>query len=212
MLPTSHLLAFAITAFVIIVVPGPSVLFAVGRALALGRRASLLTVLGNAAGSALPLTAAAVGLGSVLAASTTLLSAVKLAGAGYLIYLGVRAFRERRSLSASLEAKVTPTAGRRLVRQGFFVGMTNPKTIVFFAAILPQFADRSAGALPAQLLFLGAVFIVIGLVSDSAWALLAGTARNWFARSPRRLEAVGGTGGLMIIGVGATVALTGAKD
>lgn len=179
MLPTSHLLAFAITAFVIIVIPGPSVLFAVGRALALGRRGALLTVLGNAAGSALPLTAAAVGLGSVLAASTTLLSAVKLAGAGYLIYLGVRAFRERRSLSASLEAKVTPTAGRRLVRQGFFVGMTNPKAIVFFAAILPQFADRSAGALPAQLLF---------------------------------LEAVGGTGGLMIIGVGATVALTGAKD
>jgi len=210
MLPTSHLLAFAITAFVIIVIPGPSVLFAVGRAL--GRRAALLTVLGNAAGSALPLTAAAVGLGSVLTASTVLLSAVKLAGAGYLIYLGVRAIRERRSLSASLEAKVTPTAGRRLLRQGLVVGMTNPKTIVFFAAILPQFAGRSAGALPAQLLFLGGVFIVIGLVSDSAWAMLAGTARNWFARSPRRLQAVGGTGGLMIIGVGATVALTGAKD
>lgn len=99
----------------------------------------------------------------------------------------------------------------RVFRQGFVVGATNPKTIVFFAAVLPQFAEPARGALPAQLLTLGAIFLAIQALSDSTWALVAATARSWFARSPRRLETVGSTGGLMIIGVGAGMALTGAN-
>ncbi|KAA0021230.1 LysE family translocator [Antrihabitans cavernicola] len=212
MVSTGHLLAFAAAAFVLIVIPGPSVLFAVGRALALGRRPALLTVLGNAIGTMVPLLAVTVGLGAVVAASAVALMVIKFVGALYLVYLGVQAIRHRTSLAAALNATVDPVSDRRALRQGFVVGMTNPKAIVFFAAVLPQFAEPAAGSVALQFLILGLVFLVIAVLSDSSWALLAGTARAWFARSPRRLEAVGGVGGLMIIGVGATVAVSGSAN
>ncbi len=207
-----HLVAFAITAFVIIVVPGPSVLFIVGRALAVGRREAVLTMLGNTAGAAVMLVAVALGLGALIAASTIALTVVKLAGAAYLIYLGIHAFRTRKSLAEALASGVKPANTRRALRQGFLVGVTNAKTAVFFAAVLPQFVDKTAGPASVQILLLGLVFILIALCSDSIWALVAGTAREWFARSPRRLEMVGGTGGLMIIGLGASIAVTGSKE
>jgi threonine/homoserine/homoserine lactone efflux protein len=208
-----HLVAFAITAFIIIVVPGPSVLFIVGRALAVGRREAVLTMVGNTIGAAVMLVAVALGLGTLIAASAIALTVVKLAGAAYLIYLGVQAFRHRKSLVTAMTSGVTPAGSRKTMRQGFLVGVTNAKTAVFFAAALPQFVDQNAGS-PAwlQILLLGLIFILIALVSDSAWALVAGTAREWFARSPRRLELVGGTGGLMIIGLGASIAVTGSKE
>jgi threonine/homoserine/homoserine lactone efflux protein len=208
---SSHLLAFAVAALVIIVIPGPSVLFTVGRALSYGRREALLSVLGNSIGAAVIAAAVAIGLGAVVAASAAVLTAVKLAGAAYLVYLGVQAFRERRSLVEALRSQPEPARSKRVLRQGFMVGITNPKTIVFFAAVLPQFADAAAPIGPQVLVF-GAIFVVIALLSDSVWALVAGAARSWFARSPRRLELVGGTGGLMIIGLGATVAVTGSKE
>ncbi len=109
--------------------------------------------------------------------------------------------------------RTAPAVGaRRMLRDGFVVGLTNLKAIVFFAAVLPQFAVRSAGHVPLQLLLLGAIFMSIALVSDSIWAVVAGTVRAWFARSPRRLEQVGGTSGLVMIGIGASLALTGGKD
>jgi threonine/homoserine/homoserine lactone efflux protein len=208
-----HLVAFAITAFIIIVVPGPSVLFIVGRALAVGRREAVLTMVGNTIGAAVMLVAVALGLGTLIAASAIALTVVKLVGAAYLIYLGVQAFRHRKSLVTAMTSGVTPAGSRKTMRQGFLVGVTNAKTAVFFAAALPQFVDQNAGS-PAwlQILLLGLIFILIALVSDSAWALVAGTAREWFARSPRRLELVGGTGGLMIIGLGASIAVTGSKE
>ncbi|MBJ8340682.1 LysE family translocator [Antrihabitans sp. YC3-6] len=212
MVPTAHLLAFLAAAFVIIVIPGPSVLFTIGRALSLGRRAALLTVIGNGVGSAVPLIAVALGLGAIVAASAIALTIVKLAGAGYLIYLGIHAFRDRKSLAAAFGTRVDPVANGRVFTQGVVVGMTNPKTIVFFAAVLPQFADPNTPMLSLQLLVLGAMFILIGFVSDGAWALLAGTVRTWFTKSPKRLEAVGGAGGVLIIGVGATLAASGAKS
>ena len=92
------------------------------------------------------------------------------------------------------------------------MGATNPKSLVFFAAILPQFVVTASGHVPAQLMLLGLVFVLIALVSDSAWVFVAGTARDWFARSPRRLEMVGGAGGLMMIAVGVRLAFTGRKD
>ncbi len=208
----SHLLTFALAAFVLIVIPGPSVLFTVGRALSYGRREALLSVLGNSAGAAVVATAVAIGLGAVVAASVAVLTVVKLAGAAYLLYLGVQAIRERRSLVEALHTKPEPTRTKRVLRQGFMVGVTNPKTIVFFAAVLPQFTDTRTGSVGTQILIFGAVFVVLAFLSDSVWALVAGAARSWFARSPRRLELVGGTGGLMIIGLGATVAITGTKD
>lgn len=209
MVSLSHLAAFALAALIIIVIPGPNVLFAIGRALALGRRSAVLSVAGAVAGSFVPLVAVALGLGAVLMASATLFLIVKVVGAGYLIYLGIATIRQRKALAAALRKEVPGIGGGRVFRQGFVVGATNPKTIVFFGAVLPQFADPARGALPAQLLILGAVFLTIQALSDGTWALLAATARSWFVRSPRRLETVGSTGGVMIIGVGAGMVLTG---
>ncbi|MEV0251837.1 LysE family translocator [Nocardia sp. NPDC050712] len=209
MVPASHLVAFTLAAFVLIVIPGPNVLFAIGRALAHGRRAALLSVLGATLGSAVPLVAVVFGLGAILAASAILFTVVKIAGAAYLMYLGVMAIRHRKQLVGALQSGPGASGTGRMVRQGFVVGATNPKTIVFFGAVLPQFAAPEAGNLPWQLLLLGAICLGIQVLSDTSWALLAGTARTWFTRSPRRLEAVGSTGGLMIIGVGASVALSG---
>ncbi|MGY1944108.1 LysE family translocator [Nocardia asiatica] len=212
MVPASNLLAFVAAAVVIIVVPGPGVLFTVGRALTLGRRAALLSVLGHAAGVYAALVLVAIGLGALLTASALALTVVKFAGALYLMYLGIQAIRQRSALREALGASIEPTPNARVLRQSAIVGVTNPKAIVFFSAVLPHFADPASGALSWQFLLLGTVFLAIALVSDSAWALLAASARSWFARSPRRLEAVGGAGGAMIFGVGASVALTGSGD
>lgn len=212
MLPTGHLLAFAVTALVVIAIPGPSVMFTVGRALTIGRRGALLTVLGNAAGEYLQVLAVAFGVGAVLDRSIVAFTIIKLVGAAYLMYLGVQAIRHRGALSGIVTAGRTPTRARtRVVADGFLVGIANPKTIVFFLAALPQFVDRSAGHLTIQLLVLGAVFTGIALISDSIWAIAAGTARTWLGRSPRRLAAISGGGGLAMIGIGASLAVTGRK-
>ncbi|MFI2285180.1 LysE family translocator [Nocardia beijingensis] len=212
MVPASNLLAFVAAAVVIIVVPGPGVLFTVGRALTLGRRAALLSVLGHAMGVYVALVLVAIGLGALLTASALALTVVKFAGALYLMYLGIQAIRQRSALREALGAAVEPTPSTRVLRQSAVVGLTNPKAIVFFSAVLPHFADPASGSLSWQFLLLGTIFLGIALVSDSAWALLAASARSWFAKSPRRLEAVGGAGGVMIFGVGASVALTGSGD
>ncbi|MFI6521331.1 LysE family translocator [Spirillospora sp. NPDC050679] len=210
MISLGQLLAFSAMAVAIILVPGPTILFVVGRALAQGRRAALTSVVGNTLGALALSMAVALGVGSVVARSALVFTAVKLVGAAYLIYLGVQAFRHRRSLQ---EALGTPVERRgRDLRQGFVVGVTNPKTTVFFAAVLPQFVVPEQGHVPVQMVVFGLVFCVIALLCDSMWGLVAGTARDWFARSPRRLSAVGGTGGLMMIGLGVTVAATGRKD
>ncbi|KPI19714.1 Lysine exporter protein (LYSE/YGGA) [Actinobacteria bacterium OK074] len=208
-----HLLAFAAMSFVLIVIPGPSVLFVIGRALAQGRRAALTTVVGNTLGAYVLVVAVALGIGSVVEESVLVFTALKLAGAAYLIYLGVKAWRSRGSLrEAFAEGGVVERGSLRTLGEGVVVGISNPKTIVFFAAVLPQFVDRERGHVVAQMLLLGLVFNVIALVSDSLWGVLAATARGWFARSPRRLSAVGGVGGLAMIGLGVTVAATGRKD
>lgn len=210
--PTSHLLAFTITAWLLILVPGPSVLFTVSRAIALGRTAGVATVAGNTAGAFLQAVAVAFGVGPLVERSVLLFTVLKLAGAAYLIFLGVQAIRHRRSLGEALSATVERKTTARIVADGFTVGVTNPKVVVFFAAILPQFIDRQSGHVPLQIVVLGAVFAGIALLSDSAWALAAGTARAWFTRSRRRLELVGGTSGLVMIGIGARLALTGRSD
>ncbi|MFD5290700.1 LysE family translocator [Streptomyces rochei] len=215
MVSPDRLLAFAALSLVIVVVPGPSVLFVVGRALSRGRRAALTTVAGNTLGAYLLVVAVALGVGSVVERSAVVFTALKLAGAAYLVHLGVRAWRERGRPGAEFADGAAADGDRerwRTFRQGFAVGVTNPKTIVFFAAVLPQFADRDRGGVVVQMLVLGLVFNAIALACDSVWGLLAATARDWFARSPRRLSAVGGAGGLAMIGLGVTVAVTGRKD
>lgn len=212
MLPTSHLLAFALISFALIIVPGPNVIFVITRSLMLGRAAGVGTALGGQIGVYAQVAAVALGIGALVERSVTLFTVIKLAGAGYLVYLGVQGIRHRRALRYALNTATEPKSIARILRDGIVVGVSNPKSIVFFAAVLPQFADRAAGHVPFQLLLLGAVFMSIALVSDSMWAIVAGTARAWFARSPRRLELVGGAGGLVMIGIGASLALTGRKD
>lgn len=213
MVSPAHFAAFAALVFVMVVVPGPSVLFTISRALTVGRRDALLTVLGNAAGSYTQVVAVAFGLGVLVRDSVTVFTIIKLAGAGYLVYLGAHAVRHRRRLSDALASAVrTPGRTLKVLRDGYVVGFANPKTIVFLAAVLPGFVDYPAGQVPGQMLFLGICLPIIAVLSDSVWALVAGAARDWFARSPRRLELVGGTGGLVMIGLGAGLALSGRKD
>ena len=212
MFPAGHLVTFALISFALIIVPGPNVLFVISRSLMLGRAAGISTAVGGVIGECLQVMAVAFGVGALVERSVAIYTVIKLAGAAYLVYLGVQAIRHRRSLAAALDATVAGKSTRRILGDGILVGASNPKAIVFFAAVLPQFVDRPAGHIPVQMLLLGSVFLAIAALCDSAWAVVAGSARAWFARSPRRLELVGGTGGLVMIGIGATLALSGRKD
>lgn len=145
-----RLAAFALAAFVLIVIPGPSVLFAISRALAYGRRAALTTVVGGALGSFTAATAVAVGIGALVQTSAVIYTVIKFAGAAYLIFLGVQAVRHRRALREAFEARAAPIGDRRTLVQGFVVGVTNPKTVVFFAAILRSSSTRPPGTLPRR--------------------------------------------------------------
>jgi threonine/homoserine/homoserine lactone efflux protein len=207
--PLENLLGFAAAAVVLIVIPGPSVLFTIGRSLALGRLGGLLSVLGNALG-VVPLAAAvALGVGAVVAQSVVLFTVIKIVGALYLVYLGIQAIRHRHASAAAVTTAAAPRSHWRQLFEGFVVGITNPKTIAFFVAVLPQFVDFTAGMIPLQLFELGLVFIVLALICDSIWALAASAARNWFARSPRRASGLAATGGVMLIGLGGVLALSG---
>jgi threonine/homoserine/homoserine lactone efflux protein len=212
MLPMNHLLEFAGLAAVIIAIPGPSVLFTVSRALTAGRRTALLTVVGNEIGLLVQATAVAFGIGALVERSAQVFTVVKLAGAAYLVYLGVQAIRHRRSLAEAVAGNTAPVRPVRALGDGLAVGTMNPKTIVFFVAVLPQFISPGAGHIPLQMMLLGAVFSALALVMDSIWAVGAGTAGQWLARSPRRMAAIGGTGGLAMIGIGVSLAATGRKD
>ena len=207
---TESLLTFALAGVVLVLIPGPSVLFIVGRALAHGRRAALTSVAGNTAGAALLVTLVALGFGVIAAESIAVFTVLKLLGAGYLVYLGIHTYRTRGRLLGALGADTG--VDRRLFWQGLVVGVTNPKALVFFAAVLPQFVDTGAGDVTAQMLVLGLVFAVIAAGLDSLWGLAAGTARDWFATSPTRLRRLGGAGGLTMIVMGAGLAFTGRKD
>lgn len=209
MISAGHLLGYAVASFVLIVIPGPSVLFVVGRALAHGRRTALATVAGNAAGNYVVAVCVAFGIGTLVEHSAVVFTVVKLAGAAYLTWLGIQALRHRRRLAEAFGDPPAARSGRRAAREGFTVGVTNPKALILFGAVLPQFVNRTAGHVPVQMLLLALVSIAIGLASDSAWAVTASAVRSWFGRSPRRLELVGGAGGLAMIGVGLSVAVTG---
>jgi threonine/homoserine/homoserine lactone efflux protein len=204
-------------ALAIIIIPGPSVMFVVGRALSLGRRAALVTVAGNATGAYAQVLLVALGLGAIVERSVAVFTAVKLVGAMYLVWIGVQAIvHRRRNAAAAVEVDVADgfdaVDRRPLFRDGFVVGVTNPKTIVFFAAVLPQFVETGGAPAAVQMLALGVVFAAIALASDSLWGLAAGTARQWFVGSPRRLEVIGAAGGVAIVGLGVQVALTRRAD
>ncbi len=204
-----RLAVFLTVVVVLIAVPGPSVLFVVSRGVTLGRRAAVSTAVGNEAGLLVQVVLAAFGLGNVIERSLLVFSVLKFAGAVYLVYLGVQAWRRRKSLAVKDEN--APEAGRpgRVLREGFVVGISNPKGLLIFGAVLPQFVDPHAGNVQVQLLLLGLICVMIALVSDATWGLLAGTARDWLAGSPRRLSWIGGASGAVMVGLGIRLAFSG---
>jgi threonine/homoserine/homoserine lactone efflux protein len=184
----------------------------VSRGVALGRRAALATVVGNSGGFVLQLLLVSIGVGTLVARSDVLFTVLKLIGAAYLVLLGIRNIRDRQELARIFSVTdEVPKPLRRIIREGFFVGATNPKGIILFTAILPQFIDRSAGHTTLQILTLGSLAVVIGFLSDGAWAVASGTARHWLGRSGKRLELLSGTGGAMLIGLGVVLAITGRR-
>lgn len=212
MIPAANVLAFSLTALLLVLLPGPSVLFAIGRALSLGRRAALISVVGNASGMYVQVVLVSLGLGVLLEQSIVLMTIVKFVGAAFLVYLGIQAIRHRHDAAAPVEA-ARPIGGVRAFFEGSFVGITNPKTIVFFLAILPQFVDSSTGtAIGVQMLLLGGIFVTLCVIFDSGYALAAGAARDWFGKSPKRLSNLGVAGGVAMIGLGVGLAATGVEQ
>jgi threonine/homoserine/homoserine lactone efflux protein len=204
--PLQTVIAFVLTGMVLVVVPGPSVLFIVGRALAHGRRVALVSVAGNMTGVLLVVGVVAAGFGTIAAHSIEVFTVLKLVGAAYLVYLGVQTIRHRGELAAAIDEPAGPLTAR-IYRQGVVVGATNPKALVLFAAILPQFIDPTAGVPGVQMAVLGVLFTVLAAGVDALYAVGAGAARGWLATSPRRIRRLGGAGGVLMILLGTGLAV-----
>jgi threonine/homoserine/homoserine lactone efflux protein len=206
MIIPSRLAEYIVAAMIIILAPGPSVLFVIARAIAWGRKVAVFTVAGNVSGSFVLSVFVALGLGPILQRSDLAYTAVQWGGGLYLIYLGIDAIRQRKLHAADMtnQGDSSPTALRSM-RDGFWVGALNPKAIVFYAAVLPQFIDRDKGHITSQLILLGAIFSALAFISDGSWGLLAGTARAWLANDSSRLEKLRGTGGSIMILLGLSV-------
>ena len=206
MIIPSRLIEYIIAAMIIILAPGPSVLFIIARAIAWGRKVAVITVAGNVSGAFVLSSLVAFGLGPILQRSDLAFVAVQWLGGLYLVYLGIDAIRKRKVHAADMtnQGPVEPTVFQS-IRDGFMVGVLNPKGLVFYAAVLPQFIDRDRGGVTGQLLFLGALFSVLAFFSDGGWGLLAGTARAWLAGDAGRLEKLRATGGCVMILLGASV-------
>ena len=205
MIPTRYP-EYLIAAMIIILAPGPSVLFVIARAIAWGRATAVLTVLGNVSGSFVLSSLVALGIGPILQKYHIAYVAVQWGGGLYLIHLGIDAIRKRAVHASDMtnQGPVGPTP-LSSIRDGFWVGVLNPKAIVFFAAVLPQFVDIEGTTVTRQLLFLGLTFCVLAFISDGMWGLLAGTARTWLASSNNRLERLRAFGGSIMIILGLAV-------
>ena len=199
----SRLWEYLIATVLIILAPGPSVLFTIARAIAWGRLAAIATVIGNAFGMFLVSVLVAFGLGPLLQSSKLFYNGIQWAGGAYLIYLGYAAIAASRVDAQGMQK----TEGSKpsfftSLKNGFWVGVLNPKSIVFFAAILPQFVDQEKNNVTAQLLLLGAIFAAIAMISDGSYGLLAGTVRSWLAGDVTRLIFMRRFGGVVMIGLG----------
>ena len=202
----SRLAEYIVAAMIIILAPGPSVLFVIARAIAWGRKVAVFTVAGNVTGAFFLSTFVAFGLGPILQNSDIAYIAVQWGGGLYLMYLGFDAIKHRKIHAADMtnQGDREPSALRSM-RDGFWVGALNPKGLVFYAAVLPQFIDREKGQITSQLILLGAIFSILAFISDGSWGLLAGTARAWLANDSTRLEKLRAAGGTIMIVLGLSV-------
>ncbi|MDP9846347.1 LysE family translocator [Streptosporangium lutulentum] len=198
---------FAVATLALLLVPGPAVVYIVTRSVAQGRSAGLISVLGIHLGSVVHVAAAALGISALLATSATAFAVVKYLGAAYLVWLGVRKLMARQSGDEAVEP---PLASRsRMFWQGFVVNVLNPKTAIFFLAFLPQFTDHTRGPIAPQILLLGVIWIVLGMASDGAFALLASAMAGRLRRSARARRRLDLTSGVVYLGLGAVAAFTG---
>lgn len=194
---------YLVAAMIIILAPGPSVLFIIARAIAWGRMTAVATAAGNVTGAFTLSLMVAFGLGPILQRSDLAFLSVQVIGGFYLVYLGIDAIRHSKIHAEDMvnQGEVKPSA-LRSARDGFWVGALNPKGLVFFAAILPQFLDRDSGNVTSQLVLMGATFSVLAFFSDGSWGLIAGTVRQWMATSPARLVTMRRIGGIVMILLG----------
>jgi threonine/homoserine/homoserine lactone efflux protein len=206
----SSLVLFVTAALVLLVIPGPAVLYVTSRTIGHGRAAGFVSALGIGVGSLVHVAAAAVGLSALLMSSAGVFGAVKYLGAAYLIYLGVQKLRTKESFELSQE--VPRTRLSRIFGQGIIVNILNPKTALFFFAFLPQFVDASRGAVALQILFLGTLFAVMGITSDSLWALFAGTVAQYLRRNGRWQNIQRYVSGGMLISLGVATAFAGSGN
>lgn len=205
----SSLLLFISAALLLLVIPGPAVFYIVGRSIGHGRSAGLISALGIAVGSLVHTAAAAVGLSALLMSSAIAFAAVKYLGAAYLIYLGIQKFRREEPFE--LDGNAPTVKLNRIFAQGIVVNVLNPKAALFFFAFLPQFVDPNRGQVAIQILFLGVLFALLGLMTDTFWALTSGTVANLFRRNPKAMRTQRFVSGGMLISLGVATALAGAS-
>lgn len=208
--PPNDLAVFVTAALVLLLIPGPAVLYIIARSLDQGRSAGLASASGIATGTLVHVFAATVGLSALLVSSATAYSLLKYAGAAYLVYLGIKKLRESPSADAEL-THAEPMPLRRLYGQGALVEVLNPKTAIFFFAFLPQFVNPSRGHVSLQFFFLGMLFIVLGLISDSTWALTAGSAAGWLRRHRGFTRNQQYLSGSVYLGLGLVTAVSGSR-
>lgn len=206
---SSSFAGFVAAALVVLLIPGPAVLYILARSLSQGSRAGLMSVLGLSVGALVHVTAATAGLSAMLLASATAFGFVKMLGAGYLIYLGIQTLFARRP---TLTVEATPSRSRdRIFTDGVLVSVLNPKIAIFFLAFLPQFVEPDRGPIARQVLFLGLTYVALALITDSAYALLAGSLRNLLGGRVLQGPLPRWVGGVLYIGLGASAALTGRR-
>jgi threonine/homoserine/homoserine lactone efflux protein len=211
-IPTGqNLLLFAGAALVLLLIPGPAVLYIVARSVAQGPTAGLVSVLGIHAATFIHVLAAALGLSVLLLSSALAFSIVKYAGAAYLIWLGLRKIFGPAE-TANANGELPRFSNARLFRDGFVVNLLNPKTALFFVAFLPQFVDLNRGHVAMQITLLGLIFAVLGFFTDGAWATLAGTAGGWLKRSRGYLQFERYGSGVLFIGLGLVAAFSGTDN
>ena len=203
----SNIGLFVGAALVLLLIPGPAVLYIVARSMAQGRMAGFVSDLGIHSATMIHVLAAALGLSALLASSALAFSMVKYAGAAYLIWLGFKKIFGR--VEDAESAGLSRHSYARLFRDGFIVNLLNPKTALFFFAFLPQFAEPERGHLAVQIAFLGLLFAGLGFITDGCYALLAGTAGNWLKRSRRFLKIERYVSGTLFIGLGLTAVFAG---
>jgi threonine/homoserine/homoserine lactone efflux protein len=201
---------FLAAALALLVVPGPAVVYIVAQSIDQGRVAGLVSTLGIGAGSLVHVAAAAIGLSSLVVSSAEAYSVVKYAGAAYLVFLGVRRLLGRDEVVTAEDRARKPLS--RLFRQGVVVNVLNPKTALFFFAFLPQFVDVQAGAVGAQVALLGLFFVLLGLVSDGTYAVVAGTLSGWLRGNARVLQVRRYVSGAVFVGLGLATAMSGSQS